>query len=273
MYTSYVRKGGIFMKSTTLKIYGENHTPEKDFPEAIARKRTHVEMVTKYVEYFATEDMDYELLHFCAKHHDDGRGIQYIDQGGKLDDRKKSHSEYGTEMFLNFIHERNLKLDSEAQICLDVIKYHGYPGNLTELPISDESRKYVEAVRSADSLENAVSCVSYLLINVKYDEKGYVEENPQLDQTFVSDEVWKHFVKGEKFDKLKLCHTYAEYILFASTLATDAVRKMEKIARKIMHSPGYGYSSIMEGYKHIFNEVLSKEMAPKAYEIFAKNIG
>ena len=261
------------MKSTTLKIYGKNHSLEKDFPEAIARKRTHVEMVTKYVEYFATEDMDYELLHFCAKHHDDGRGIQYIDQGGKLDDRKKSHSEYGTEMFLNFIHERNLKLDSEAQICLDVIKYHGYPGSLSELPISDESRKYVEAVRSADSLENAVSCVSYLLINVKYDEKGYVEANPQLDQTFVSDEVWKHFVKGEKFDKMKLCHTYAEYILFASTLATDAVCKMGEIARKIMHSSGYGYSSIMEGYKHIFNEVLSKEMSPKAYEIFAKNIG
>ena len=261
------------MKSATLKKYGENHNPEKDFPEAIARKRTHVEMVTRYVEYFATEDMDNELLTFCARHHDDGRGSQYIDQGGKLDDRKKSHSEYGAELFLSFLHDHNLLLDSEAQICLDVIKYHGYSGSLSELPISDESRKYVEAVRSADSLENAVSCVSYLLINVKYDEKGYVEANPQIDQTFVSNEVWKHFEKGEKFDKVKLCNTYAEYILFASTLATDAVRKMGKIARDIMHSSGYGYSSILEGYKYIFNEVLSKEMAPKAYKIFVNNIG
>ena len=57
-------------------------------------------------------------------------------------------------------------------------------------------------------------------------------------------------------------------LLFFSDLS-----QYKKIARKIMHSPGYGYSSIMEGYKHIFNEVLSKEMAPKAYEIFAKNIG
>ena len=260
------------MKSTTLKEYGNAHGTW-EFPEGIARKRQHVAMVTEYVKYFATEDMDYDLLKFCAEHHDDGRGIQYLDQGGKLDDRKKSHSEYGAELFSNFVQENKLEMDEEAQICLDTIKYHGYPGNLEDLPISDTSRKYVSAVRNADQLENAVSCVSYLLINVKYDEKGYIESNPEADQTFVSERVWEFFKKREKFDKMKYCHTYAEYILFASTLATDAVHRLGKIARDIMYAPGYGYTSILEGYKHIFNEVLSKEMAPEAYAIFVNNIG
>lgn len=261
------------MNSTTLEIYGDNHYPEEIFPDEIARKRTHVKMVVKYVSYFETEEMDHKLLMFCALHHDDGRGIQYIDQEGKLDDNKKSHAEYGAELFLDFVVKNGLEIDPEAQICLDVIRYHGYPGDLRDLGISDESRKYVEAVRSADQLENAVSAVSYLLINYRYDEKGYIANNPKADQTYVSEKVWEHFKKGEKFDKVKLCNTYAEYILFASTLATDVVKKLGNVARDILYSPGYGYDTIMDGYKKIFEEVLSKEMAPKAYEIFSQNIG
>ena len=59
---------------------------------------------------------------------------------------------------------------------------------------------------------------------------------------------------------------YAEYVLFAATLMTSCIKKYD-FAKSLLLQPGYGYSSILEGYKDVFYKTLNPELANRAYKV------
>lgn len=231
-------------------------------------KRLHVKNVLRFAEkLFDTLSpscgIDKDLLLFCAEHHDDGRVDQYR-LLGKFWDTEVSHSSLGVDRFDKWLYNSSFvaPLDQTIQIFRDVLLYHGRP----QFCITEASKPYVNLITGADDLENAAACVSYLIREVESDAKGYRHDYPDADQHYVSDFVFEHFASGEKFDKNKYCKTYAEYVLFAATLMTSCIKKYN-FAKELLLQPGYGYSSILDGYKDVFNKTLSPQMAEKAYKI------
>lgn len=235
---------------------------------ALETKRSHVENVRHFTEKLfdtmsPTCGIDRELLLFCAEHHDDGRVNQYR-LLGKFWDTEVSHSSLGVDRFDRWLQNHTFvtPLDQSIQIFRDVMLYHGRPN----LCFTAASQPYVNLITGADDLENAAACVSYLIREIETDAKGYRHDYPEADQHSASDFVFEHFAAGEKFDKIKYCKTYAEYVLFAATLMTSCIKKYN-FAKELLLQPGYGYNSILEGYKCVFEYALSPEMAVKAYEV------
>ena len=236
--------------------------------DALDTKRAHIENVIRFTEkLFDTMSPDCginkELLMFCAEHHDDGRVDQYR-LLGKFWDTEVSHSSLGVDRFDKWLQKSTFisPIDQSIQIFRDVLLYHGRPS----LCFTEASKPYVCLITSADDLENAAACVSYLIREIETDAKGYRNDHPEASQQSVSDFVFEHFASGKKFDKIRFCNTYAEYILFAATLMTSCIKKYN-FAKELLLQPGYGYNSILEGYKHVFEYALSPEMAVKAYAV------
>lgn len=256
------------MLSTILTNYDKDNRPEDIFvgSPALDTKREHVENVTRFtMKLFDTmvpNGISKELLLFCATHHDDGRVDQY-QLLGKFWDTEVSHNSLGVDRFDRWLTQNGYhSISIQEQIFRDVLLYHGRPS----LCYTDVSKQYVQLITAADDLENASACISYLIREVETDAKGYVHDNPEADQKSVSDFVFEHFTLGEKFDKLRYCKTYAEYVLFAATLMTSCIKKYN-FAKELLLQPGYGYSSILSGYKDVFEKTLYPETAQKAYEI------
>lgn len=236
--------------------------------DALDTKRLHIENVLRFTEklfntMYSSCEIDKELLLFCAEHHDDGRVDQYR-LLEKFCDTEVSHSSLGVDRFDKWVYNNSFvaPLNQSVQIFRDVLLYHGRP----QLCITEASKPYVYLITGADDLENAAACVSYLIREVESDAKGYCNEYPKANQHFVSDFVFEHFASGEKFDKIKYCKTYAEYVLFAATLMTSCIKKYN-FAKELLLQPGYGYTSILDGYKYVFEHTLSNEMAKKAYMV------
>lgn len=241
--------------------------------DSLLGKREHIKNVISLVlviAEFQHADVDKEFLSICAEHHDDGRVNQY-ELLGKFWDTKVTHNSLGIDRIDHFLANYSgevdkLEIDASIEILRDVVLYHGRTqlANLTA-----ESKKYVDLVTAADTFENACSCVSYLVNEVETDAKGYIASNPNADQKFISDFVFEHFSNGKMFDKAKYCTTYAEYVLFAATLATSCIKKYNHVAKVALSQSGYGYDSIISGYKDVFEKTLSPEMAVKAFEILS----
>lgn len=240
--------------------------------EELLGKQEHVKNVitlSKSIANSLRANVNMDFLAICAEHHDDGRVDQY-EQLGKFWDSEISHNELGLSRLNTFLASRGIsKAGSSLQILRDVILWHGRM-HLTDL--SAESKTYVEIVTAADDFENACSCVSYLVKEVETDAKGYIQANPQADQKAVSRFVWEHFEDGEKFDKMKYCSTYAEYVLFAATLATNCIKRYGEVAKIALSQPGYGYSSIIEGYRDVFSKTLTPAMATQAIVVIESMI-
>lgn len=253
-----------------LKQYAAANKPSDIFAgcEALTVKAMHIQNVLRYTQkLYDTMSpglcIDSALLFFCAEHHDDGRVNQY-EILGKFDDRTLSHNVLGVERFDKWIQQNHFvaPFGTCIQIFRDVMLYHGR----LNLCITAESKPYVELITAADDIDNAASCVSYLIREINTDAKSYVKSAPNKDQKLASDFVFEHFANGEKFDKMKYCTTYAEYVLFAATLMTSCIKKYN-FAKDLLNHPGYGYPSILEGYKHVFEYALTPDLAKKAYDV------
>lgn len=253
-----------------LLAYHEGNRYTDIFAEGLQGKLKHAEAVIKTVNAIADfqhADVDRELLSVLAEHHDDGRVDQYR-LLGKLLDTEVSHNVLGADRLEKFITHNNLEVDVEIQLLRNVMMYHGRQHLAPQL--GKEERVYIDLVTVADDFENATSCVSYFIKEVENDEKGYVKSNPDADQKEVtSDFIWHSYATGRKFEKMQYCKTYADYILFGGTLATACITKYNEVAKTALMQPGYGYSSILEGFKVTFEKTLTAEDAERAYEILA----
>ena len=235
---------------------------------ALATKRMHIQRVIETARAIAQvqrSTVDKELLDVLAEHHDDGRVDQY-ELLGKFWDTELHHCDLGAERLEGYVYYEKLDFDSEIDLLWKVMKYHGRLDIADD--VSPEEREYIELISAADDFENGTSCVSYLIREIDTDAKGYVATNPEDNQkTVTSQMIWDCYESGTKYDKLKYCHTYADYILFAGMLATNCIRRYGNIAKTAMMQPGYGYDSILDGFKATFEYALESDDAAKAYKI------
>lgn len=248
----------------------------KDFTlqdTALETKRIHIENVKKTalaIADFSHSKVDRELLAVLAEHHDDGRVVQY-EILGKFWDTKISHFALGVDRVDRYITDNNLKVDDEIALLRKTMMYHGRMHLLGE--VTTEEAEYIELITAADTFENATSCVSYLTREIFTDAKGYLQENPKQDQRQITNsKIWEWYTSGTEFDKFKYCKTYADYVLFAATLATSCIKKYGKIAKVALMQPGYGYPSILEGFKQTFGYALRTEDSERAYQIISNMV-
>lgn len=256
-----------------LKLYHESNRYEVIFTSsepAFQTKRDHINGVIKMscaiadIQHYI---VDKELLQVLAEHHDDGRVEQYK-LFGKFWDAKVSHNILGVERVDRFLQKEGIEPDNEISLLRKVMMYHGREWLIAKATV--EEWNYIKIISAADDFENATSCVSYLFREIDTDAKGYIERNPHAEQKIISDEkIWYWYQIGKKFDKITYCNTYADYVLFAATLATNCIKKYNSIAKVAMMQPGYGYESILEGFKFTFEYAMNKSDAQKAFNIIS----
>jgi hypothetical protein len=135
---------------------------------------------------------------------------------------------------------------------------------------------YVKLVSLADDVENGCcGALGYLEDEKERDDKGYIKADPFQDQKELNPILLGYLERGEKFDKMKLCHTYADYFVFAAMLAVNACKNAETIAKEAMRDKCYCYTDArgehwldaVDGYCHIFRKHLHAKDAKIASAI------
>ena len=213
--------------------------------------------------------INFELLKLCALHHDDGRVLQYK-YLGNFNDRELSHNELGAMMLDQWCIRKNFTADSSIHLLRAVMMFHGRPALVGKDGVPAVARQYIEIISDADDIENGcIGAVGYLLNECRTDAKGYNTTHPEHFGK-IKPELWAFYEQGQWFDKMKYCESYAEYVLFAATLAMKSIVKYGNIAKKAMLKPSYGYASALQGYEDIFNQVMSSEDANHAINVLRK---
>ena len=237
----------------------------------LGAKSTHSENVMCIAAEIAlcNNEINYELVAICAFMHDIGRYRQF-DLLGCFNDREADHRKLGKEMLNEYIIKHNIDDSSLVwTIVRDVIEYHGlekdwHLANHASLP-------YLKIVSAADDIENGcIGALGYLEYEFEHDVKGYKKQVD--DQRFVAPELLGYLERGEKFDKMTLCHTYAEYFVFAAMLAVNSCKKFGAIAKDAMKLLVYTTRegvrlNAVDGYCHIFNRYLHPQDAEIACRI------
>lgn len=240
---------------------------------AIQDKLEHIGKVAKLTQLLCPED---RLAKVAAKYHDIGRFPQ-LELLGSFNDGKILHHYLGEDFIARALYKGELEPSKELDAIRQTVSYHArmkYMPYQAEIP--EDVVSIVDAVGRADDIENGcIGAVGYVEREAKTDVKGYVKNNPEADQSKVSAEVWEFFKRGEKFDKMKYCKTYADYTLFASVLAITALKGKDRaLAIKAMELPCKGsqlegqergtYASALEGYKDLFSKLVEPEKSRRS---------
>ena len=141
---------------------------------------------------------------------------------------------------------------------------------LTDL--NNDVKEIIDIVSRIDGLENGcIGAIGYLERECEEDAKNYKKNNPDLDMKKVSPKVLEFYLKGEKFDKMKYCKTYADYVLFANILAITALRGKDRdIAKEALNLECFGYKTALDGYKDLFNKMIEPDLVDKCIKCFEK---
>ena len=254
--------------TNSLQLYHEANRYTTIFAaDGLYGKRDHIQNVIKLSSAIAVAQkaaVDLEKLAILAEHHDDGRVDQFR-LLGKFWDNEVAHNELGADRLDKFILQNGLNMDDDLALMRDVMLYHGR--QKLAYGLSEDTMSYINVISAGDDFENATACVSYLIHEVETDAKGY-NANVNLDQKCLTPEyavaIKTAFYHGQKFNKT-VCKTYADYIMFAATLATQTIRQYGELGKVAFKQPGYGYESILEGFKDVFEKCLNPDLAAWAY--------
>jgi putative nucleotidyltransferase with HDIG domain len=266
---------------TALREFARINAPESLFgtptPFGLGAKTQHTWNVKSIALQVAKKypGINLELLGYCADLHDIGRRPQYdtLKNGGIgcFNDRKVDHHHLGAQMLDAYLMQHNLGCIKVWRILRDVIEYHGKK-NLWFFA-DQASIPYLKIISEADDIENGcLGALGYLEHELKIDAKGYKDNHPERDQRDLNAELLGYLERGEWFDKMKYCTTYAEYFVFAATLAVKSCNQFASIAKKAMTLPVYedengNMLDAVDSYCHIFRRYLHHEDAEIACRI------
>lgn len=235
--------------------------------DTILDKIEHINRTATITKMIAPDN---KMAVVAAKFHDIGRFPQYEILGGFRDDLILHHN-LGEDLITRFLFQKKLEPSFELDVIRQSIMYHGRMQFIPfkKSPMDPEILETTEIISRSDDLDNGcVGALGYLEREVLTDAKGYKANNPELDMKSVSPSVIVHYRKGEKFDKLKECKTYADYILFATVLAIQSLKgKDHDVAKKLMDIECYGYDNALDGYQDLFNKYVEPAYAKEAYDI------
>ncbi len=234
--------------------------------KAAMDKISHIKNVVTLTKRMTNND---RMSIVAAKFHDLGR-FKQLELLGSFNDGVLLHHNVGEDVITRAVFQGKLNISNELNAIRQVVQYHGRQKFIPYSPeLSEGVQGLIDIVSRVDEIENGcIGATGYLEREAKEDAKGYKKDNPDLDMCKVSPEVWEFFSKGEKFDKLKFCKTYADYTLFASVLAIQALKGQDRdIAKMAMELKANGYKSALEGYKDIFSKLIEPKYNEKAFKI------
>lgn len=231
-------------------------------------KLKHIKRVVLLTNEICPND---DLARVAAKAHDIGRFPQLEILGGFNDD-KVLHHYLGEDFITRAVYQGKIPPTRELDLIRGVIKYHGREKFLPfKEKIPKDARKIINIIGRVDGIENGcIGAIGYLEREARDDVKGYKANNPDMDMKGISPEVFEFFKKGQKFDKMKYCKTYADYTLFAAVLAIEALRGQDRnIAKAAMNISSHGYKNTLEGYNAIFDSLVGENYKEDCKKILA----
>ena len=234
--------------------------------KAALDKLSHIKNVTSLAKIVSNDD---RMAIIAAKFHDIGR-FKQLELLGSFNDGILLHHYIGEDVVTRAVFNRQLSVSKELNAIRQVVQYHGRQAYIPYKPeLAEGVIGLIDVISRVDGIENGcIGATGYLVREAGTDAKGYRENNPDLDMKSVSPEVWEFYSKGQKFDKLKYCKTYADYTLFAAILAIEALKGKDRdVARIAMDIEANGYESALAGYKDIFSKLVAPEYADKAFEV------
>lgn len=225
----------------------EENAPEKIFQGAppLENKLEHTLHVAEIAKHIATEQVsmkcriDYKLLQVCALYHDVGRATQYK-LIGAFNDKIINHHILGLDNLDSFL-SRNPDLirnhmPREINALRACIYGHGDYARIKGFSLGEIQGLYVQIVSDADDIANAAGALEYLEQEMRDDVKGYNKNEPECIGK-LNPVLLGYLERGEKFNKVTMCHSYADYFVFAATLATNSIAKYGRTAVKTMLKP------------------------------------
>ena len=234
--------------------------------KAALDKLSHIKNVTSLAKIVSNDD---RMAIIAAKFHDIGR-FKQLELLGSFNDGVLLHHYIGEDVVTRAIFNHQLSVSKELNAIRQVVQYHGRQAFIPYRPeLAEGVIDLIDVVSRVDGIENGcIGATGYLEREAETDAKGFRANNPDLDMKSVSPEVWEFYTKGQKFDKLKYCKTYADYTLFAAILAIEALSGKDRDVAKIaMDIEANGYPSALAGYKDIFSKLVSPKYADKAFKV------
>lgn len=254
--------------SDSLRKFAQEHTPALLFgkleTEKKAFKYSHIQNVMQIGMEFDLTGLNRELMQICLQLHDIGRRKQF-DIMGNFDDNMLDHHVLAVQMISEWFKinydSQATELSADWQIVVDCCLYHG---NTALSSLAHEwSVPYLNIVRTADQIENGcIGALQYLEYEKKCDIKGYIAADPMRDQSDCNPALFQYLADGQVFSKAALCHTYAEYFIYAATLAIHTYLKYPEITTKYMNK-----HHTIERYIGIFQRNLKPDDAKMATQI------
>lgn len=235
----------------------------------ILDKLQHIENTAKIANQI---DDSNKLLEIAMKFHDIGRFKQYsLIQS--FDDNIVSHKNLGEETIAKLLEEEIISPSFQLDQIRLVIQYHGNWKNIPfKEQINKETINLVKKASDIDALENGCLGVTrYLEREILNDEKNYKMINKTLNMKQVSDELWYYYENKKRMPKK--CKTYADYVIYAASLAiTSLIGENQQLAKDLFLSNNNEYGNTLDWYKHIFTTYLDKNYTDKAFEILKSAI-
>lgn len=244
-----------------------NEMTEKYYKNSITCKDKIDHIVN--VDKISHNISDDPLVHLAAKWHDVGRFSQY-EILGNFNDRIVTHHVLGENFIEQGIQNGKLQNCPELDAIRSVVLYHGRERLIpSTYEISPEVMNIIKKVSMVDDIENGcIGVLGYLQRERDEDAKGYVKSNPELDMKSVSPYVLEKYTKGEGFDKNVYCHTYADYALFATTLAIKCLRgPFHDFCKQTLDQPFHGFNNGLEGYRAILEDMVDPKLVDLCYNV------
>lgn len=269
--------------SDSLKEFATQNAPEELFGKptrsGIGGKTKHVQNVVRLGMKLPMEELNPDLMRIALQLHDIGRALQWK-LSGNFSDRALNHRYNALSMVEEFIRKEKCPITDDWVVVTDVMQYHGVPH--MQGFVHPFALPYVKNVSLADDIENGCNgALGYLEDEKARDDKGYIAKDPDRDQRDLSPNLLGYLARGEKFNKMLLCHTYADYFVFAAMLAVNACNNAGELAKDAMRSKCYCYQDengdpirwldAVDGYCHIFHKHLHADDAEIASAIMRKN--
>lgn len=265
------------MVSDSLRKFASLNEPERLFGKpaksGLGGKTKHVQNVVRLGMKLPSDDLNPELLRISLKLHDIGRSVQW-NVSKNFSDREINHRYIALQMVEQFVRTEKCNISPDWIVVTEVMQYHGVPHMYGFA--HDFALPYIQLVSLADDIENGCNgALGYLEDEKERDDKHYIADAPYRDQRDLNRELLGYLERGEKFNKMALCYTYAEYFVFAAMLAVNACNNAGEIAKEAMRDKCYCYEDCdgihwmdaVEGYCYIFSKHLYEEDAAIACKI------
>ncbi len=238
---------------------------------SIIQKLEHIDRTAKIAKLITNNN---KMAVVAAKFHDIGRIPQYEILGAFRDDIILHHN-LGEDFITRLLFKGILQPSPELDAIRQGAMYHGRTSFIPfkESPITKEAMEITEIISEVDDLDNGcIGALFYIEDEIVNDKKGYKAKNPDLDMKSVSPRVMEFYRRGEKFNKMTECYTYADYLLFAAILAIQSLKgKHKEIANQLMSwKLTDEIGNALEGYKKLFDKYIDPAFSKEAYEILER---